>query len=348
MVEQVIDAVEADLLDEVAQARAWSATEQVADLTGGKDTRLLLALLLSVGTDGIRFETVGPSSMPDVVAAERLADRWGLDHRTVFLERQPDRPFADRVRDFIARTEGMGSLWEMANARSDEAMVRLTGHGGEYMRHVHQPPATLDDVRTVFRPGVKWGRAGLLTPDARCELEQTIAARIAAAPAELHPETVLYDLEYESRARYRFGPLGRLGGELRISPLVTMVAARGAMTLGSGHRTTETLNRRLIERLVPDLADEPLAADRWPGQATSTEVVAERQQPSLMARIHHSTFAARRDVLAEVLADRTNPAWDRIDRQRTAALLDRAPDIERTQMAEIYGAISAAIWLAGT
>ena len=50
-----------------------------ADITGGRDSRLILALMLEAGvTDAFDFRTIGAPHAPDAVVGARIAERFGL------------------------------------------------------------------------------------------------------------------------------------------------------------------------------------------------------------------------------------------------------------------------------
>jgi len=59
-----------------------SESRAVCELTGGKDSRLVLALLLDQGlARDVEFQTWGEAGLPDVEVASMLTERYGLDHR---------------------------------------------------------------------------------------------------------------------------------------------------------------------------------------------------------------------------------------------------------------------------
>lgn len=53
----------------------------------------------------------------------------------------------------------------------------------------------------------------------------------------------------------------------------------------------------------------------------------------------------RFEVMADVLADRTNPVWDVADRAATLAALDRVGDLTKLDQQELYGVVTGALWL---
>src|SRR5699024_298548 len=73
-----------------ASVPAWLHTNE---LTGGRDSRLVLSLLLSIGAahDFVHV-TWGRPDLPDVVVAGQLADRYGLELRAAGRPRAGPTP----------------------------------------------------------------------------------------------------------------------------------------------------------------------------------------------------------------------------------------------------------------
>jgi hypothetical protein len=65
---------------------------------------------------------------------------------------------------------------------------------------------------------------------------------------------------------------------------------------------------------------------------------------------HVRSFAvhdAHMSMLREVVADRTNPAWDHIDREAVEGWIEHYPNVSSGARMELMGAAVAAIWLRG-
>lgn len=67
---------------------------------------------------------------------------------------------------------------------------------------------------------------------------------------------------------------------------------------------------------------------------------------ALMAKLQHTAFDDRKQVSLAVLEDRASPLWEMIDREAAIAALERFPALKPKERRELYGAITAALWLA--
>ncbi|MDH3707514.1 MAG: hypothetical protein OES57_15715, partial [Acidimicrobiia bacterium] len=78
-VDEAVELIGDELTAELELVAAIPASCRVADLTGGKDSRLILSGLLRAGrTDDFTFYTVGGPTTPDVMVSDRLVERYGL------------------------------------------------------------------------------------------------------------------------------------------------------------------------------------------------------------------------------------------------------------------------------
>ena len=100
----------------------------LANITGGRDSRLVLALMLSEGiTDQFVFTTFGSPQLPDTIVATAIADRFGLDHRaatrpapseslaSAVAAAMASEPvtYEQRIRDHLWVTSGLLSIWDL-------------------------------------------------------------------------------------------------------------------------------------------------------------------------------------------------------------------------------------------
>ena len=70
----LLDEVQADALTSIRAALSYPVERKIAELTGGKDTRMIFALLVASGlADQFEYRTWGDPDLPDVVVAQELA-----------------------------------------------------------------------------------------------------------------------------------------------------------------------------------------------------------------------------------------------------------------------------------
>jgi hypothetical protein len=102
----------------------------------------------------------------------------------------------------------------------------------------------------------------------------------------------------------------------------------------------------------PDWSDRLLAevpnGDAYRGASTSPRITSgsdPAKPTSLMARGQVSSFDARKEAFQDVLFDTGNPAWDVIDRRRAVDALEHFASLSMVERRELYGAVTAALWL---
>jgi hypothetical protein len=145
-----------------------------------------------------------------------------------------------------------------------------------------------------------------------------------------------------------------------VLPLYALEALRAAFALGPTVRHSEVIHFEIIRRCSPGLASHPFAGPGWNGglraAATDTasnpaKALTSRPAPQtpkaepVMARMRRTAFERHKATLVEVLSDSGNPAWELIDRSKAAGALERFHSLSNPARIELYGAITAALWL---
>jgi hypothetical protein len=273
------------------QARLPSAKRRM-DLSGGHDSRLVLALLLQEGLQHeFSYVTWGGPTLPDVLVATSLADRYLLDHNSpghfrpfrrprrtagpcppeVVDDAAPPEPgFVAAARHHCWVTSGGLSLWDRALARAvPSPHVSLTGDLGELLRPRY--PAAggftdLDEVRRALLAGwLRFDPAGLLHPEVRRELLDTVVAQVAAAAGEgASMQDALDGFYLRNRLRPWHGATAEHDQRNAITPLGSLRVIRPAFALGPEARRDELLAFTLVRAADPDLAKHPFAGPGWP------------------------------------------------------------------------------------
>jgi hypothetical protein len=156
--------------------------------------------------------------------------------------------------------------------------------------------------------------------------------------------------------RHLLGPLDELERDLRVKPLTSARAVHVAWALGAEARFAERIHVELIRRCSEPLAGYPFAGGKWrrpPRDLVLLERDAAGAGPGtytkdqLVSTVQGSAFAERSALLRELFEERANPAWDLVDRRRALELLDTFGELHPWQRAELFGAATAAMWMAG-
>ena len=126
---------------------AREATADAAmELSGGMDSRAILAAIPPSRRVGMAAYTLGPESSADVQIARRLARRWRMDHRHVDTEGLADLSAAEAVdlveragrRHDFGRDPVASGVLHWAEAQLDQG-PRFTGLNGEFARGMWYP-----------------------------------------------------------------------------------------------------------------------------------------------------------------------------------------------------------------
>lgn len=169
------------------------------ELSGGLDSRLILAGIIAGGRRPVESMTLGEPGHPDVVVAARLAARYGIPHRQVDLtdmrslssaEALALADLAARRRDYSGNAVALGVLdWVEPRAG---VRPRFSGQNGELARGFYYP----------FQPAVPWATESLARALVRWRLmanerasSELFAPEVAAAGERRAIATTVRSLE---------------------------------------------------------------------------------------------------------------------------------------------------------
>jgi asparagine synthase (glutamine-hydrolysing) len=248
-------------------------------LTGGKDSRLVAAALVTAGVPTVA-RTHGFAGHPDVVVAAEIARRLGIEH----VVRTPAAPGQQvdvlaRIRATVLVADGMLSAFENVG-RPDPAaspVVTAGGHGGELLRGGYAetaagtPAGPAGGLRAALGPARRAARSaellrrlttrhlGLLRRGAAAAYVASLASwtpRLARGP--LH---ALDDFYLVNRAG-RWSAAARQAYLLRehlVQPLFDDRVVLAARAVPLADRVSARLSAAVLAELSPALADVPLA-----------------------------------------------------------------------------------------
>jgi asparagine synthase (glutamine-hydrolysing) len=314
------DAVAGEAARELAACLVGHFTrfrDTTCQLTGGQDSRLVLALALLAGLRP-RCVTRGAASDPDVRLAALAAKAAGCDHEVAAIDRSAIERDAERIASrLLVRTEGAVSLWQLADVANERHVAgvatTLGGIGGEIARR-YWPGASLldrslDGDALLLRFAQRLiGKAGyLLTSDARAALHTEIVAVGREFLDAGHAAVDVPDLFYATQRVRRWGGANARKLPARratLPPLVMRPFLAAAFGLTAEARARSSLHQSIVRDVCPKLFEAPLLDAAW------------EQRPR--------RFAALRDRFApETTVPSRDPLIGRLAALRGAALLDR-------------------------
>jgi hypothetical protein len=352
--DQLIHRAGVALLSTIRAAAEAPIGRRLFDLTGGKDTRVLLALAVGAGiTDRFEFFTVGPPSLGDVQVAEHLAGRYGLRHTVERALASDPTPYRDAIGTFVERTGGMANIWNANRTRPPEDQLRVQGLPGELLRAVGPPPdgvETMDEVAEFLRRRILRGKLGLIRDgDVSRRYEELELDHLRGEPLRRLSPADAYHAYRSTRLTpsARYGAVAQLVDHPRVQPFHSSTVLAVALALGRDRRRGELAHRELIRTASTQLAAEPFAGEEWRAlqQAEEQQAPKPPEAEALIARGHRLAFDRRRRVFDEIVDDTANPAWELIDRATVIDGLDHFGELKPRARQEIYGALTAALWL---
>ncbi len=252
--------------------------EVASALTGGFDSRLLLAGLMAEGVHPQLWVGGGKNS-PDVRIAHQIARGEGLSLLYEDSEMRPIEPgvFRAGVRKKVLHVDGMnhGGTFQVRDRapgsspgrrRFNEALVSLNGGGGEIFRDYWELPDAPDSVHRLVRHGILWKTWGLqrsLTPrfseeSFAAELARKMQSAIGVKSDRLSREEISY--AYPSfRVRHWTAAALQASHHRRhaLLPYADGAMARWASRLPARLRFNGTLEAAMIHRISPRLAQYP-------------------------------------------------------------------------------------------
>lgn len=243
-------------------------------LTGGQDSRVILSACLASGVRPLCM-TRGDDTDPEVVHARRVATVARCRHVT--LREDPDRAAANwraLARVLLGRTDGMVSLWQVADAEdhASPATSWFGGVGGAVARRYWNQKATLD--RSASRDAIVsalHGRlaknpGGLLRREVFAAFDRALHERLVELAAPLADPRDLPDVVYAKERVRRWG-----GGNARKLPpghetlpvLASRTWYRAAFAVPAEARVGSTLLREVVRVAAPRLLGIPLVGSEW-------------------------------------------------------------------------------------
>lgn len=365
----LLDAVVDDLGGAVRSCATLPARQRRAEITGGKDSRLILALMEREGVAAdFAFATIGRDDAPDVVVSKDITARMGLEHTVETPVRADPDDFLRRLRLHVFQSSAAFNAYNLGGGSGLSLQPQITGLFGEVLRtnYGRYPEvATRDDLRAVAHAHMPRDLLGILRPDVR----RTYARRFDAlllgpADEDRHGQDLLDDFYIRQHMRWWGGSVEESATRTRLYPLLSLLGMQAAAALGPASRRAEEVPREVMARASAALAAAPFAEDAWAGAVAGATRTARTAAGAASAPVPRPAaprgpapqpwqvvrLEAQRDAVeALLLDDPANPVFDLVDRRALTAVL-MGIDAPRTvsQWIQVYGVLTAAVWLGGS
>jgi hypothetical protein len=363
----------------VASVRAladWPGRPNVVPVTGGRDSRLVLAAAMRAGVE-FDANTGGDERSPDVRIGRRLAELAGVPHRLIAHDPHGSAwsDWRGAARLLAVSQAGTASLADAAGfpmgPREGPLPIWHSGQGGEIARSYYGIGEGLDRNGLVDRLmraflGRRPGRSDVLSGDGRALVHDRIAAwvdeHLAAGVAAVDVPDAFY---LTRRMGTWAGPTHGAVEYVRdtTSPLWSARLLPDLLGLPARERARHMFHLRVLERLAPELVDVPFEDGRpWPAhegelrrRAASARAVARKALGEARRRVGAGRggaadpFASILTEIRETVLDQPDhPAWSALDRARVesllstdAAALDTMSRYYAWRLATVFGGLVA-------
>ncbi|MGH8911035.1 MAG: asparagine synthase-related protein [Acidimicrobiia bacterium] len=245
-------------------------------LTGGKDSRLIAAVLAGAGVP-FSAMTGGLDEHPDVIVAARAADILGVPHiRTRAGAREGERApthlehhvLADSLRRIFG-SDATHPAFELISRDvrvPSAAGVVLGGQGGELLRggYAKKPvPSHKAARQSLQKLALRHG--SYLREAARSKERAGLDRWLARSVRLRHPSAALwrYHLDYRTGRWAAAGYAAASVGRPRVWPYFDAGVVRAIAAVDPERRIDESLLVDTLSSLAPALVDLPLVGSRW-------------------------------------------------------------------------------------
>ena len=289
LAEEALLEARAEMVTAIRTAIDSRAGPTCAGLTGGKDSRLILALLLAEGLAGdVEFQTLGAADLPDVMIATRIAEDFGLRHVVNPVDSEASewtRLLGMAVQDAgysglssreinlriaASMSSGARNVGDPTARRPFGDRVLINGMCGETLRATWPFSArcrTKSEAATIGNV-LKFGTLGILRPDAldyyRAEMHKLMFDDCRSSDSA---GDIIDEFYMRHWFRRWFGDSQEFDFQHRIFPLYSMAALRLAFGIGAENRHADWIHYELMRRSCEPLVNEPFASGSWHSEA---------------------------------------------------------------------------------
>jgi len=300
-------------------------------ITGGKDSRVVLAIALAAGFgDRLTLFTRGYAGHPDVLVGQAIAERLGLSHR-----REPPlgsdmpadigpRAFLTLLRTIAFQGDGGMGGWDNVSGHQIGQETLISGHLGEVLKAYakRQPDGPLDPAAMVRLQG-PFDPLEALHPSARQRLVDTLGEQMNEASEAGAEEADLPDLFYwRNRVPNWLGGIRGIKAFERqpVLPLGVPALMQLAFLMTAAERKAELAHYKLIKAAAPELIDLPFAHQSWDpslGAPAVAPILAAAGSPLFGSwQWSVNRMPGVRAAIAELFASAEIPLWEDVDRAR--------------------------------
>ena len=357
-VDETVERVDTYLRGVMRSVAALPFQRREIRLSGGKDSRVLLALAHAEGLeDKFSLLTYGLPATRDVRTATELAHAIGMPIE--FDERVPmsAADFERQARVHAFQVSGTGSPWDMKGGLTAFDELRISGAMSSALRIVSITRKLMEsnsDPHAVLREQGHFNPHGLLLPEIERYYLDELDGIVDRALQRL-PDASRYGLLHTNLTWNRrwTGPNVEISPQPWLYPYFAPEIWRAAMVLPRDEVLAERFCFDIMRRAAPALSRMPFVGGTWWPEAyralpdaelyAAMRPVARDGSPSPHWRV--SGFDPLVPVFRDYLLDPTNPLYEIVSYERMTELLE-APAKSYSVVQVLYDLLGAAIWMA--
>jgi len=242
-------------------------------ISGGKDSRLLLGLLVGAGYKSrIKSSfTNGPEFSPEVISGKMVADHLGIPHRNVWSgtqtrERLDDLPIKLLQHLFIG--EGEISPVDLSSSTRVHNRFSLTGQESGLRNIAGKRDVSTDELLRLWMR-IHLGNGdfcGIMTDSAIEACRADITAYVDKAIADSTPfEQLPTRHRVEFRGSRWVSRIWKIHNSVGFSPQVfrSEIITKATYNAGARSRRLEEFHYEMLRRVTPGLVNIPFSGQTW-------------------------------------------------------------------------------------
>lgn len=341
----------------------FSRAEQIPlALTGGKDSRLILALALQAGLrDKLRLFTNGIEEHPDVIVAKQLAEHVHLPHATNKPGKFNDPTVATqellgRLATHVFQNDGMFGAWDIKAGKQCAKSLTLAGFIGEAFKGYLKKPfhyATMPNPAQMIAAHGPFDPLAILREEARSAMAAKILNRMEnylGPGAEFNDIPDLYYVK--ERIPNWLGSARRKDADSVqvVMPINSTGLIRLAFALTALQRQHELIHFAMLRRLEPSLLEIPFAQQTWHRGLMNYGAPKSVFQDAILAPSglpQHGSWQYTinknpqfRAALLGIFSDYPeSPLWQFIDRKKVLEVM-KTVKFNMAQMISVFGLVT--------
>lgn len=243
-------------------------------ITGGKDSRLILALCLAANLkDRLELFTWGSEEHPDVIVSKQISELTGLRHRVIHTSgnKMPSMgadEYLERVSTMAFQGDSLLGSWDLFLGYKCSSEIRIGGNMGEILKSFTKRPFEFKENRPLdlITTGAPFDKMNVVKPSILKSMELELAEQLFPYLENGFEISDLPDLFYYKNRIPNWLGNSRQAQTFSLPTVMPMSAPpllQLAFQATAHERKMEAIHYQIINLLSPSLLDIPFAMQSW-------------------------------------------------------------------------------------